>query len=288
MPPGPASQDGVLNILSCRLCLCDLAGSERCAKTQNKGERLKEAGNINTSLLILGKCIKALRHNQQTNFLSPSIRLLQHVPFRESKLTHYLQGFFCGRGRACMIVNINQCASIDASQGVQKSCINVPRDPILKRVVVLISRPIPIIPQASCSDSSFSRTSGRKTVTSSSSSSLTGWETSLEDVQRQVALFKELQLHLKKERAENLLLETQVREEVSREFSELFSNMRRDYEERLVREKEILEERAERRLEIFKNLTKKMSSAGSSSDSQTMVTPSVSLCEERGKRMDCC
>ncbi len=48
-----------------RLSLCDLAGSERCAKTQNKGERLKEAGNINTSLLILGKCINALKHNQQ-------------------------------------------------------------------------------------------------------------------------------------------------------------------------------------------------------------------------------
>ncbi|KAG9345983.1 hypothetical protein JZ751_007798 [Albula glossodonta] len=38
--------------------------------------------------------------------------LQQHVPFRESKLTHYLQGFFCGRGKACMVVNINQCASM--------------------------------------------------------------------------------------------------------------------------------------------------------------------------------
>lgn len=36
----------------------------------------------------------------------------QHVPFRESKLTHYLQGYFTGRGKACMIVNINQCASM--------------------------------------------------------------------------------------------------------------------------------------------------------------------------------
>lgn len=48
-----------------RLSLCDLAGSERCAKTQNVGDRLKEAGNINTSLLTLGKCISMLRHNQQ-------------------------------------------------------------------------------------------------------------------------------------------------------------------------------------------------------------------------------
>lgn len=54
-----------LNVSVGRLNLCDLAGSERCAKTQNKGERLKEAGNINTSLLILGKCINALRLNQQ-------------------------------------------------------------------------------------------------------------------------------------------------------------------------------------------------------------------------------
>lgn len=45
-------------------------------------------------------------------FVCRTLRLLQHVPFRESKLTHYLQGFFCGRGKACMIVNINQCASM--------------------------------------------------------------------------------------------------------------------------------------------------------------------------------
>ncbi len=46
-----------------RLSVCDLAGSERC-KTQQNGERMKEANNINTSLLTLGRCITALRHNQ--------------------------------------------------------------------------------------------------------------------------------------------------------------------------------------------------------------------------------
>lgn len=84
--------------------LCDLAGSERCNKTKTFGERLKEAANINNSLLILGKCITALRNNQND-------RSKSYIPFRESKLTKLFQAFFCGKGKASMIVNINQCAS---------------------------------------------------------------------------------------------------------------------------------------------------------------------------------
>ncbi|XP_054838918.1 kinesin-like protein KIF20B [Eublepharis macularius] len=86
------------------LFLCDLAGSERCTRTRNEGERLKESGNINASLLILGKCISALKTNQQS-------KLQQHIPFRESKLTHFFQGFFSGKGKVCMIVNISPSAS---------------------------------------------------------------------------------------------------------------------------------------------------------------------------------
>lgn len=48
-----------------RLSLCDLAGSERC-KDQKSGDRMKEANNINTSLHTLGRCIAALRQNQQS------------------------------------------------------------------------------------------------------------------------------------------------------------------------------------------------------------------------------
>lgn len=48
--------------------MCDLAGSERC-KDQRNGERMKEANNINTSLLTLGRCIAALRHNQSNKYV---------------------------------------------------------------------------------------------------------------------------------------------------------------------------------------------------------------------------
>ena len=47
-----------------RLSIVDLAGSERYKKTDATGHRLKEAGNINTSLMTLGKCIEILRWNQ--------------------------------------------------------------------------------------------------------------------------------------------------------------------------------------------------------------------------------
>ncbi|KAF3703365.1 Kinesin-like protein KIF20A Kinesin-like protein 174 [Channa argus] len=96
--------DGTVKRIS-EFSLCDLAGSERCNKTKTFGERLKEAGNINNSLLILGKCITALRNNQTDRMKS------SYIPFRESKLTKLFQAFFCGKGRASMIVNINQCAS---------------------------------------------------------------------------------------------------------------------------------------------------------------------------------
>ncbi|XP_020350221.1 kinesin-like protein KIF20A isoform X1 [Oncorhynchus kisutch] len=97
--------DGTEVQMMSELSLCDLAGSERCGKTKTFGERLKEAGNINNSLLILGKCIAALRSNQSDRMKNG------YIPFRESKLTRLFQSIFCGKGRASMIVNINQCAS---------------------------------------------------------------------------------------------------------------------------------------------------------------------------------
>jgi len=48
-----------------KFSIVDLAGSERVVNTQTTGERLKEAGNINKSLMVLGQCMEVLRKNQE-------------------------------------------------------------------------------------------------------------------------------------------------------------------------------------------------------------------------------
>lgn len=54
----------VLTISRCRISIVDLAGAERSGKTGATGARVKEAGQINKSLLTLGKCIDAMKYNQ--------------------------------------------------------------------------------------------------------------------------------------------------------------------------------------------------------------------------------
>lgn len=64
-----------------KLSLCDLAGSERAAETNNRGMRMIEGANINRSLLALGNCINSL--------IEPGKK--DYVNYRDSKLTRLLK-----------------------------------------------------------------------------------------------------------------------------------------------------------------------------------------------------
>ncbi|XP_053319565.1 kinesin-like protein KIF23 isoform X7 [Spea bombifrons] len=102
--PLDADGDNVLQekeqITLSQLSLVDLAGSERTNRTKAEGNRLREAGNINQSLMTLRTCIEVLRENQRygTNKM---------VPYRDSKLTHLFKNYFDGEGKVRMIVCVN-------------------------------------------------------------------------------------------------------------------------------------------------------------------------------------
>ncbi|RYG54315.1 hypothetical protein EON66_07320, partial [archaeon] len=77
-----------------RLNIVDLAGSERQSRTMSAGARLKEAGAINNSLLVLKKCFAVMRANAQvraaTLLLSLSLaraRACARLPARSSAAT---------------------------------------------------------------------------------------------------------------------------------------------------------------------------------------------------------
>ena len=63
-----------------KLNLVDLAGSENVGRSGAVDKRAREAGNINQSLLTLGRVITCL------------VERAPHIPYRESKLTRLLQG----------------------------------------------------------------------------------------------------------------------------------------------------------------------------------------------------
>jgi kinesin family protein 18/19 len=87
-------------VVSGKLSLIDLAGSERASNTQNRGMRLIEGANINRSLLALGNCINAL-------FFANAKGTKAYIPYRDSKLTRILKDSLGGNCRTVMIACIS-------------------------------------------------------------------------------------------------------------------------------------------------------------------------------------
>lgn len=83
--------------------LIDLAGSERQKNTETTGERTKEAGKINKSLMNLGHVIKAL--------VDTSDGKKCYIHYRDSKLTHLLKDSLGGNSKTCIIANISSSHS---------------------------------------------------------------------------------------------------------------------------------------------------------------------------------
>ncbi|KAK8936898.1 125 kDa kinesin-related protein [Platanthera zijinensis] len=91
-----ATPEGEELIKCGKLNLVDLAGSENISRSGAREGRAREAGEINKSLLTLGRVITAL------------VEHLGHIPYRDSKLTRLLRDSLGGRTKTCIIATVNQ------------------------------------------------------------------------------------------------------------------------------------------------------------------------------------
>jgi hypothetical protein len=81
-----------------RLFLIDLAGSERVAQSGAQGKAFDEAKHINKSLSALSRVMECLQQKRQ------------HIPFRDSTLTHLLKDTLID-ARTVMMLNLSPAAS---------------------------------------------------------------------------------------------------------------------------------------------------------------------------------
>lgn len=95
--------NNIVHLKTSKLNFVDLAGSERQKQSQVTGERLKEAGNINKSLTVLGLVINSLVENSQGKN--------RHVPYRDSKLTFILRDSLGGNSKTCMIAAVTAASN---------------------------------------------------------------------------------------------------------------------------------------------------------------------------------
>ncbi|KAG9005404.1 hypothetical protein FRB94_010883 [Tulasnella sp. JGI-2019a] len=250
-----------------RLSIVDLAGSERYKNTQNTGERLKEAGNINKSLMILGQCMEAMRTNQRKAQRKASTdgndRKKSAVPFYYSKVTELFQDFFEGDGRVAMIVNVNpydtgfeenshvmkfsalarevttNIAPANAKQNVVGTLAEITGTP-KKRTVIIVTSPKGQAPRETLWEVAEEEEDE-------------GAEPDREDdlVDRLFGVIEELKAKLFDAELRYAMAEVEVREEVTKEYEERIAEMEVTFARRRLNDEEANEAKMDKKIDLL-------------------------------------
>ncbi|CAI9740866.1 KIF20B isoform X2 [Octopus vulgaris] len=285
------------------LSLCDLAGSERTCKTNSTGDRLKEAGNINTSLLTLGRCIETMRSNQLRKEF-PKL-----IPYRDSKLTRLFQGFFNGHGEAIMIVNVNKCSTLfdETLQVFKFSAIAkqvvIQKDP-LKSPSVNISPVLPVKPLSNLERDSIpwatdvifnephpsdvephpsdveDETFEEEELTERES----GLLNIIETCKTKISWLQKL---LTEEKKNRMLDEIKIREEVTKEVMKQFVIIEKSYNEKLRASQLEAEERSNRCVLKMLNTVSSKKRSHDEVESEEKVVPLHVFEELQEKKQEC-
>jgi len=279
------------------LSFCDLAGSERSTASGGCNERIKEAGNINLSLMTLGRCVEALRRNQARADQSTAARASTVVPFRNSKLTRMFQSFLCGEGRVVMITNVSPCANVfdETLHAVNYSALASqvvvgPSAPPPPHSTAILTVPAPADKrkvsflgkhEAAAATSKVVLEKKRKcddTIQEAEdedlySSDEDAPDTWMEDRQKLLTLIKKLRDELVEKQKSMIAIRAEVCEEMQRQLVRIEN----EYQESARRHEENLEEKYDRKMEIYMEAVQKSCKRQRRGDDEEDSVPSVEL-----------
>ncbi|GFS29802.1 kinesin-like protein KIF20A [Trichonephila inaurata madagascariensis] len=222
-----------------RISFCDLAGSERAAKSQTSGMRLKEAGYINTSLMVLGRCLDQLRLNQ-------TARDKKMIPFRESKLTRLFSNHFLGKGKAVMIANASPC------EYTFDETLNVLRFSALAKDLTINDSYISMT-SSSLQDLTNQWMVSKGRLSEAPEDQTIDMDSEMQErdemIEKLLDLADSLKNNLESEKKEKLELETKIRQDVCNEYAEysdqLLDSQKKNYEDQIQSIKELYQKRLE-------------------------------------------
>ncbi|EGD81236.1 hypothetical protein PTSG_11273 [Salpingoeca rosetta] len=244
-----------------QLSLVDLAGSERNVNTRARGMKLKEAANINKSIMTLGQCIEILRHNQAT-------KDDRRVPFRDSKLTRLFQSYLLGMGSVRMVVNISACATAyDETLHVLKfSAVarKITQPPITSKIDTGLSTQSTALPSANTTrqtSANTTRGSANTTTAATANVSRASDVAHIQALQKQLDVVRnhndtlqdqvfELQKELERAKTAQEDMELRIREEIAAELSDQFVEVEETYEQIFRQQDDIAEETREKQLAV--------------------------------------
>lgn len=306
-----------------RMSIVDLAGSERMANTQlTDSARMKEAGNINKSLMNLGHCIEKIRSNQNraqavlANSAGGESTKAEMVPYNSSKLTSLLKTFFVGEGTTVMIITANPfdggfyenaqvmkfSANVkDVTRQRQSSAI--PRSPTKISLAPPSSRKTPSISSARNTASkrfpssvSCAGTKPRPTKVPVQTPEVSENEVTIieeRDDEEQdplvdllVAKCEELQqrLYLAEQRA--AAVEATVRAEMANEMERTLRAMSEMYEKRLEEELILSEQVTNKKLDLLSDLCQDSRQVSGRISGQTSTQESMDLTRDSFRSLD--
>jgi len=253
-------EDPTQHLRVSKMAIVDLAGNERGQKTQSTGTRQQEAGNINLSLMKLGRCIATMRTNQLAGDQQQQV-----VPFRESKLTRLLQEYFDTRSLTTIVVCVSPApdcydevvqslkfglAAQEVAVGT-KSKKKAVRNSLYAPTAASKSRDAARTPRASTVATTRTPATARRKRSQSTKAAPVVREEETQRDERGVEFYKEKALELEERMAD---MEQDIREEVSDELQGILQMMRVTYEQRIQQKLLEEEERFNMRLQLLSGL----------------------------------